>query len=132
MRQDSTKQLSAVSSVTTSIQRSALTRTIKNERAQHQHQTGATKVLRVVVQSVDLAHADPDGSNVPTASVDVCWDVTAVDLVDQTGTSVISPSRPDVGWIRFTVVNNHWPADPEGGWRISDGQTLKKAPCASS
>jgi hypothetical protein len=64
--------------------------------------------------------------------VDVCWDVSDVDVIDATGKSVVSPGRPDTGWTRLTVANYRYSADPRGGWRVATGQDLKKPPCAAS
>ena len=71
------------------------------------HQTGETKVVELKVQSVNLDNSDPKAGKVPTVQIDVCFDVSDVDVVDADGKSVVSPDRPDTGWIRFSVVELH-------------------------
>ena len=84
------------------------------------------------VQSVNLDNSDPDAGKVPTVVIDVCWDVSKVDVLDKSGKSIVSPNRPDTGWTRYTVANYDYAADPTGGWRVATGQDLKKTPCAAS
>lgn len=55
-----------------------------------------------------------------------------VDVLDSDGKSVVSPDRPDTGWVRYLVANYKWKAAPRGGWRIASGTDLKRAPCAAS
>ncbi|MFC8943354.1 hypothetical protein ACFT1B_35285, partial [Streptomyces griseoincarnatus] len=93
-------------------------------------QTGSTQIADLVVQSVSLDNSDPTAGLVPTVQVDVCYDVGDVDLVDASGTSVISSSRPDRRWERLQVANYDYEADPTGGWRVASLETLEKAPCA--
>ena len=64
--------------------------------------------------------------------VDVCWDVSDVDIVDGDGKSVVTPERKDVGWTRFTVTNATWDTAPTDGWRVSGGSDLEKEPCVGS
>jgi hypothetical protein len=64
--------------------------------------------------------------------VDVCWDVSNADLIDQGGKSVVSPNRASTGWTRYTVANYLRSANPSGGWRIATSQDLKQKPCAAS
>ncbi|GAB2473216.1 hypothetical protein [Xylanimonas ulmi] len=82
-------------------------------------QKGRTKVLEVAAQSVNLDNSDPATGRVPTVMVDACYDVTAVDVVDPAGTSVVLADRPDRAWVRFTVSNHSWDTDPENAWRVS-------------
>jgi hypothetical protein len=84
-----------------------------------------TKLMELNVQSVSLD--DP-----ATAVIDVCWDVSGVDVIDRSGTSVVTPERKDIGWTRFTVTNDKWKTAPTDGWRVSGGSDLEKEPCAGS
>ena len=99
---------------------------------QGQRQTGTTAISELKVQSVNLDNSDPDAGKVPTVVIDVCWDVSKVDVLDKSGKSIVSPTRPDTGWTRYTVANYDYAADPTGGWRVATGQDLKKTPCAAS
>lgn len=121
-----------LSSVATSTQLAAQRRLLASERSQGLHQVGATTVAGLTVQSVSLDNSDPSAGQVPTVTVDVCWDVSDVDIVDESGKSVVSPERASTGWTRYTVANYHWSENSSGGWRIATGQDLKQTPCAAS
>jgi len=131
VRQDPSVTLSELAKVAIGIELEAEKHLVTSERSQNLHQTGTTEILKLTVQSVNLDNSDPAAGKVPTASIDVCWDVSGADMVDQDGKSVVSPSRPDRGWTRYLVANYHWKADQSGGWRVSSGQDLKQAPCAA-
>ncbi|WP_146197623.1 hypothetical protein [Promicromonospora sp. AC04] len=94
--------------------------------------TGRTQVTDVVVQSVILDNSDPKAGLVPTVQVDVCYDVSDVDVLDSAGASVVSPDRADRAWERLHVANYDYDDDPDGGWRVAALETLEKAPCAGS
>ncbi|MFC6697267.1 hypothetical protein [Nocardioides daphniae] len=98
---------------------------ISGEREKGHRAVGNVELVQVNVESVSLDRP-------ATALVDVCWDATDADVVDSNGTSIVSPDRKDVGWTRLTVTNTKWDKDPSGGWRVSGGRDLEKAPCASS
>lgn len=132
LRQQPEKPLTALSAVATSGELSAQQRLIQSERRRGLKQVGDTRISGLEVQSVNLDKSDPKAGKVPTAQVDVCWNVSDVDVVDKSGKSVVSPSRPDSGWIRFTVANYHWSTDPDGGWRVASSQDLKQTPCTAS
>lgn len=121
-----------LSSVVTSSQLSADRKLIRNERDKGLRQVGDTRIAELKVQSVNLENSDPSSGKVPTVAIDVCWDVSHADLVDESGTSVVSPSRPRTGWTRYTVANYHWSANPTGGWRIATSQDLEQTPCTAS
>ena len=125
VRQDPNSPASDLDAVASSTQLLAQKNLLKRQRADGLHQTGITKVVELNVQSVSLE--DP-----ATAVIDVCWDVSGVDVIDSSGKSVVSPERKDVGWTRFTVTNQQWEAAPTDGWRVSGGQDLEKEPCAGS
>ena len=93
---------------------------------------GTTAISELKVQSVNLDNSAPDAGKVPTVVIDVCWDVSKVDVLDKSGKSIVSPDRPDTGWTRYTVANYEYAADPTGGWRVATGQDLKQTPCAAS
>lgn len=132
VRKDKSVPIARLSSVATSIQLDAARRLTSKERSEGDRQTGDTRVSAVTVQSVNLDNSDPAGGKVPTVTVDACWDVSNVDVVDKTGKSIIRSTRADRGWTRYTVANYHWSSNPSGGWRIVSGQDLKQKPCAGS
>ena len=129
---DPTSSLSKLNTVATSTQLSAMRTVLRQQHARHERQTGSLVIADTKVQSVNLDNSDPSAGKVPAVVIDVCWDVSNVDIVSAKGTSIISPSRPDRGWTRLTVANYKYAADPRGGWRVASGQDLKQAPCAAS
>ena len=125
VRQDPKRPASDLDAVASSTQLLAQKNLLKRQRADGLHQTGMTKVVKLSVQSVSLD--DP-----ATAVIDVCWDVSGVDVIDRSGKSVVTPERKDVGWTRFTVTNAKWKTAPTDGWRVSGGSDMEKEPCAGS
>jgi hypothetical protein len=132
LRSDPAADLKKLKSVATSAQLNALTTLIDRSRDEGQRQTGRTAINELQVQSVNLDNSDPKAGKVPTVVIDVCWDVSKVDVLDKSGKSIVSPDRPDTGWTRYTVANYKYAADPSGGWRVATGQDLKQTPCAAS
>lgn len=124
--------LKKLKAVATSAQLNALETLIRRQRGEGQRQTGTTAISELKVQSVNLDNSDPDAGKVPTVVIDVCWNVSKVDVLDKGGKSIVSPNRPDSGWTRYTVANYEYAADPTGGWRVATGQDLEKTPCAAS
>jgi hypothetical protein len=132
LRQQPNSSLSTLRTVATSIEYSAQMRLLQRERKQGLQQIGDTELKHVKVQSVNLDNTDPQSGRVPIAQVDVCWNVGNVDIIDKSGSSVVSPTRPDKGWIRFAVANYHWSTDPTDGWRVASSQDLKQTACPAS
>lgn len=130
--QDPSIPLRRLNTVATSIQLAAQKRLLQQQRGQGQVQTGDTTVSVLDVRDVNLDNSRPKEGVVPTVTIDVCWDVSGVDVVDGSGNSVVSPSRPDRSWTRYTVINQQWEQQPANGWRVASGQDLEKAPCAAS
>ncbi|QKE01792.1 hypothetical protein [Nocardioides marmotae] len=132
LRSNPAADLKKLKSVATSAQLNAVTTLIGRSRDEGQRQTGRTAINELKVQSVNLDNSDPKAGKIPTVVIDVCWDVSKVDVLDKSGKSIVSPDRPDTGWTRYTVANYDYAAAPTGGWRVATGQDLKKAPCAAS
>ena len=132
LRSDPATHLKKLKSVATSAQLNAVETLIGRQRDEGQRQTGATSINELEVQSVNLDNSDPKAGKVPTVVIDVCWDVSKVDVLDKSGKSTVSSSRPDTGWTRYTVANYEYATDPTGGWRVATGHDLKQKPCAAS
>lgn len=132
LRQDASQPLSLLAMVAVSAEHDAQRLLLKKERRAGLHQTGETKVAELKVQSVNLDNSDPKSGRVPVVFVDVCWDVTDVDIVDKDGKSVVSTSRPNTGWVRHTVANYQRKSNPRDGWRIASSQDIESPPCAAS
>lgn len=101
---------------------------LKQNRDNGWTQEGTTRVVEVTTQGVDV----PSDAAAATVVFDTCYDVSEVDVVDADGVSVISADRPDRGWSRLTLTNTSFADDPDGGWRVTTGETLEKEPCAAS
>lgn len=132
LRADRSSDLKKLDTVAIGAQLNAVQTLVQRQRDQGQRQTGTTAISELKVQSVTLDNSDPDAGKVPTVVIDVCWDVSKVDVLDKSGKSIVSPNRPDTGWTRYTVANYDYAADPSGGWRVATGQDLKQTPCAAS
>lgn len=132
LRQNPSRPLSLLDQVAISTELAAQKNLFKKERKQGLHQVGATKVAELEVQSVNLDNSDPKAGKVPTVQIDLCFDVSKVDVVDADGKSVIRPDRPDTGWIQFLVSNYEWETDPDAGWRIASSKDIERTPCEAS
>lgn len=132
LRQDPSLPLDRLDEVAISTELAAQKNLFKKERKQGLHQTGETKVAKLDVKSVNLDNSDPKVGRVPTVQIDLCFDVSGVDVIDKNGKSVVSPDRPDTGWIRFLVSNYQWDKDPEDGWRVASSQDIERTPCDAS
>lgn len=132
LRQNPRRPLSLLDQVAISTELAAQKNLFNKERKQGLHQVGATKVAEIEVQSVNLDNSDPKAGKVPTVQIDLCFDVSEVDVVDADGKSVISPDRPDTGWIQFLVSNYQWDANPNAGWRVASSKDIERTPCEAS
>jgi hypothetical protein len=129
LRQDPSQPLTLLDDVAISTELAAQKQLFKKEREQGLHQTGETKIVELEVQSVNLDNSGPKVGKVPTVQIDLCFDVSDVDVVDEDGKSVISPDRPDTGWIQFLVSNYQWDTHPDGAWRVASSQDIERTPC---
>ena len=105
LRSDPATGLKQLKAVATSVQLNAVETLIRRQRGEGQRQTGTTTISELKVQSANLDNSDPDAGKVPTVVIDVCWDVSEVDVLDKSGKSIVSANRPDTGWTRYTVTN---------------------------
>lgn len=81
-------------------------------------QMGYTQVVSMRNPRVDLTNkpkATPP--EVPTVQLDVCYDVTKVNIVDSAGKSVVPASRAPRGVMLVGVSNYSYPT--AGQWRVS-------------
>ena len=132
LRQNPGRPLSLLDQVAISTELAAQKNLFKKERKQGLHQVGATKGAELEVQSVNLDNSDPKAGKVPTVQIDLCFDVSKVDVVDADEKSVISLDRPDTGWIQFLVSNYEWETDPDAGWRVASSKDIERTPCEAS
>lgn len=82
-------------------------------------QTGDTKVIDVTVKSVSLDNSSPAEGKVPEVTIEVCGDVSDVDVVDRTGKSVITDGRAAQWRTVYGVANYSYKTNPEDGWRVA-------------
>lgn len=86
---------------------------------QNAHAVGDLKVewIKVAPNGVDLTDnqtiTPPD---VPHVQLRVCYDVSAVDVVTNDGTSVVQPGRKDRAVLQVGVSNYEY---PQGSWRVA-------------
>ena len=132
LRQDPSQPVTLLDDVAISTQLAAQQQLLKKERKQGLHQVGETKLVELDVKSVNLDNSDPSAGKVPTVQIELCFDVSEVDVVDEDGKSAISPDRPDTGWIQFLVSNYEWDTDPDGAWRVASSRDIERTPCAAS
>lgn len=132
LRQNPDTTLSRLKSVAISTELAAQQNLLKREREDGLHQTGDTKIAVLTAQAVDLDNSDPQAGRVPTVQIDVCFDVSAVDILDARGKSVVTDDRPETGWIRYSVSNYEWASTPTSAWRVASSENLERTPCAVS
>ena len=132
LRSKPSRPISKLESVAISTQLSAQQRLIESQREGGLRQSGSTMIAMLTVQSVNLDNSDASVGKVPTVQIDVCYDVSAVDILDKKGESVVDPDRPDTGWVRYSVSNYRFETKPEDGWRVASGVDLEQPPCAAS
>ena len=128
--QNHEQPLSQLEAVAISVELNAQQNRFKRDRRHGLNQVGDTKLAELTVQSVSLDNSDAKAGKVPTVQVDVCFDVSGVDVVDADGKSVVRSDRPDTGWIRYSVANYEWESDPAGAWRVASSKSLERTPCA--
>lgn len=124
--------LSRLKRVTASVELQVRQADLEQWRKDGWRKTGSTRISDLAVQSVTLENSDPAAGLVPTVQIDVCYDVSAVDILDSDGASVVSPDRDDRAWERLQVANYTYDDDPSGGWRVAALEGLEKSPCAAS
>ena len=104
-------------------------RLIEGERDAGERQTGATRIAELDVTGVNLDSSDQSAGQVPVVEIELCVDVSDVDFLDASGTSIVAPSRPETAWVRHNVANYTWDTDPSSGWRVSSSETIEGEPC---
>lgn len=129
VRANPAASIDSLSAVAIGIELNSDQRLVEGQRARGLRQTGTTRIAQLQVVSVNRDNSAPTAGKVPAVSVAVCWDVTGADLVDKSGHSVVSSSRPKRGWTIYTVANYEWTSHPADGWRVADSQDLKRSPC---
>ena len=129
LRSDPSSDLKKLETVAIGAQLNAVQTLVGRQQDQGQRQTGTTAISALKVQSVNLDNSDPQAGKVPTVQIDVCFDVSGVDVLDADGKSVVTPDRPDTGWIRYSVANYEWDSDPDGAWRVASSQDIERTPC---
>ncbi|MFO6453414.1 MULTISPECIES: hypothetical protein [unclassified Aeromicrobium] len=131
LRQDPSQSFGALKRIAVSTELTAQQRLFEKARRDRVHQTGETRIAELKVRNINLDNSDPQAGKVPVVQIDVCYDVSDVDLVNEDGQSVVSADRPETGWIRYTVANYEWESDPDGAWRVASGQDIERTPCAA-
>lgn len=98
------------------------------DRERQRRQVGETTIVSLVARAVDLTNTPTSQPPiVPIVQVDVCYDVSGVDVVDAAGNSVVSADRVDRALEQLRVANYNYP-DP-AGWKVLE-TTVKNDPCS--
>lgn len=130
IRRDPAKDFTPLSSVSAGADLDTWRTTFDQWKRDGWTMTGTTVPAEVVIQTVNMDQTATDGAIAPTVQLDVCVDVSLVDVVDPEGTSVVLPERRDRSWERLWISNADYANDPETAWRISDRKSLEQEPCA--
>ncbi|MBS2938497.1 hypothetical protein KDN32_12155 [Nocardioides sp. J2M5] len=129
LRQDPAVPLGRLKAVALGGQLTAQQVFTRNQRKAGNRQVGDTRLPEVVVQQLNTDDSAPDGA---VAQLDVCWDVSTVDVLDRHGKSIVTPDRSERGWTRYTLTNPRGEAPFDDGWFVSNGEDLEKAPCSAA
>lgn len=62
---------------------------------------------------------------VPTVEIAVCYDVSAVNVIDASGKSVVTADRKDRAVERLVVTNYSWP--DKAGWKVASSEVKGEA-----
>jgi hypothetical protein len=88
---------------------------------------GRAEILDMEVTDVGLTNKPKQQPpEIPFVEIELCYDVTDVSVVDDSGESVVLPSRRDRAKATYGVVNYDWP--DANGWRVGYS-TVKGEPC---
>lgn len=81
------------------------------------------------VLEISLDNSNPEKGQVPTVKLQVCWDRSKTDAVDQNGESQVNPDRIDRSKATFFVSNYNFAKKPREGWKVSSYQTPGEEEC---
>ena len=108
----------------------SLTWTVLNQgRRKGYTQHGETTFEVDKVLEVSLDNSNPKKGVAPTVQLQVCYDVSNVDVVDKSGASVVSDDRLDKAIATYWVSNYDYKSDPRGGWIVSGRQARGDRTC---
>lgn len=108
----------------------SLTWTILNQsRMKGYTQQGDTTFEVDKVLEVSLDNSNPKKSVAPTVQLQVCYDVSNVDVVDKSGKSVVTDARLDKAIATYWISNYNYKADPQGGWIVSGRDSRGERSC---
>lgn len=97
------------------------------DRGRGTRQVGVTKIAGMTSRLVTLQNEpQKQPPTVPAVDIDVCYDVSGVDVVDATGSSVVRADRRSRALERVTVANYDWP-NP-ASWKVASSD-LRGDPC---
>jgi hypothetical protein len=100
-------------------------------RSKKQRQIGRTAVVYMRPTKVDLAFRPNKrpAPDIPVVELNICYDVSGVNVVDSSGRSVVTAARKDKALAHMGVTNYDWP-NPHG-WKIGY-MTVKGDACPAS
>jgi hypothetical protein len=102
--------------------------TLLSFRRKGYRQSGSSQLVKATVGAVSLTnHPNASPPRVPTIAVRACVDVSAVQVTDATGKSIVPVGRPNYLVEQLLLTNHQYP-DPSG-WRVSHAPNKQAASC---
>lgn len=100
-----------------------------SQQKQGWKQVGSTRLVSMDATAVSFLNKPAQQPpQVPHVDLDVCYDVSGVNVVDTAGRSVVSAHRPDKALAKMGVVNYQWPSTQE--WKVAY-TTFTEKPCGT-
>lgn len=94
-----------------------LRNTLALAQAARTKRVGYLEIVSAKVSKIDLTNRPKESPlTIPTVTVDVCYDVSKLDIVDATGKSIVPSTRKPRAIEKVAVVNYKYP-DPTQ-WRV--------------
>ena len=94
-----------------------------------QKQVGDVAFTVNKVMQVSLDNSAPKKGKVPYVQMQVCADVTNVDVVDKNGKSVVLPTRRNRSLVVLTVANYNYAKNPHNDWKVASQDTSENTSC---
>lgn len=102
--------------------------TVMTYRTNRWRRIGTPSIALVKATDVDLTFKPKKRPpEIPTVRFNLCYDVSSVDVLDESGKSVVTADREDQTLERVWVSNYNWP-DPRG-WKVASTES-KGEPCS--
>lgn len=126
---DATPDLEALRTVSTGTALNDARNQLISHQTQGWKQIGGTRVVAMTPTSISLVNKpSQQPPQVPTVKIDVCYDVSGLNVVDASGKSVVAARRQDKALAEMGVSNYAWPSAQ--GWKVAYTVITEK-PCGA-